>query len=150
MPSLVSATETYIRTGALNDLFDTVKRQIVIFKEPTQTINQTSANPLVGYEETSIQNSDVSYTPVSGIYSGQVIYARLTRQDNPRTIDNKIILNPNSTYIKVKRDARNYIKNGTKTEAISFDDTLWNIEGSEQVQDYLGLQFYYFELKATN
>lgn len=150
MPSLVSTSETNFRTGILNDLFDTFKRQIVIFKEPTQTITPITSNVLFGYEETSVANNAVSYTPVSGIFSGQILYALRSRKDNPRTIDNKIILNPNSTYIKVKRDARDYIKNGTKTEAVSFDDTIWNIESSEQVQDFLGLRFYYFELKATN
>ncbi len=148
MPSLVSTSEIAFRTGALNDLFDTVKRSIIIFKEPIQTIN-TSSNVLFGYEETSASDS-VTFTPVSGTYYAQILYPRVSRNNSARTIDNKIILNPNSTYIKVKRDARDYIKNGTKTEALSFDDALWNIEGSEQVQNYLGLQFYYFEVKGTS
>lgn len=149
MPSLVSSSEILIRTGSLNDLFDTVKREIVIFKEPIQTINQSTSNVLFGYEEASNINS-ISYSPVSGIYSGQILYAYRSRKEGQKTIDNKVILNPNSTYIKVKEDARNYIKNGTKTEALYFDDAMWNIEGSEQIQNYLGLKFYYFEVKGTN
>jgi len=147
MADLVPSSTRLIMTGKLMDHFTTFSREICINKSPIQTINQINTNVIYGYGEESAPQTEISYTFVSGIYPAIILYNKGTK--NANELDTKLMLNPNATYIKIKKDARDYIKNG-KTESIIMDGNTWNIAGNEAVQDYLGLKFYYFELKGTD
>jgi hypothetical protein len=74
MPSLISESQKVMLTGALSNLFDTVARQIVIFKEPIQNIISSPSNPLFGFGGEQTSNTEITYTPVSGLFKGQIIY----------------------------------------------------------------------------
>jgi hypothetical protein len=140
-------------TGAVVAQFNYVARPIKIHKEPLQTIVSQPANPLFGYEpDAQSISSEMTYTEISATYSGLIIYPLKTRNQNSKYFDNNIIINPNSTYIKLKEDGKNFILNGQKNLKLEFDSQTWNFtEGNKfQVQNYLGLQFYYFEVNGTN
>ncbi len=137
-------------TGNLYNLWLLNCKEITIYKEPIKNIIVSPQNPLFGYgDDTQSSNTEITYTPVSGIYSGQVLYPFKNRGGSS-SFDNRIILESNSTYLKFQENAANYINNGEKTEKLEFDGKSWNIEPGEQIQTFLGLQFYYFEVKATN
>lgn len=140
-------------TGAVMAQFNYVARPITIYKEPIQNIISQPANPLYGYGvESQSTSSEITYTSVSAVHSGIIIYPFKNRNQQSQMFDNKMILNPNATYIKLKEDGKNYILNGQKNEKLEFDSQTWNFtEGNKfQVQTFLSMSFYYFEVKGTN
>ena len=58
------------------ELYNDLKSQVIIHKAPTQTITNINNNPIYGYGNESDQ-SNITYTPVSGIFEACVRY------DNP-------------------------------------------------------------------
>jgi hypothetical protein len=150
MANLVSSSTRLVFTGKLWDHFETFAREITINKSPIQVINQINTSPVYGYGEESTPLTEITYTPVSNSsYSGMILY-NYNASQNSDQMDTKLRLNPNSIYLKTTEEAKNYIKNGTKTESIIADGNTFNLAGNEAVQNYLGLKFYYFELKQTN
>ena len=81
-----------------------------------------------------------------------MIYQMKSKSSDVGMFDNKIQLDPNSIYIKVAQEGRDYIKTGGKIEKVVADGETWNlVEGYKaQQQTYLGLKFYDFEVKGTN
>ncbi len=150
MPSLLSQATTDLITGRFGDLYDTMAvNNIIINKRPIEVINNPATTILPGYGEASTPITDVTYIPVSGIFPAIIISPHKANIKPDFIIDAKILLNVNSTYIKVKQDCRDYIRNG-HTESIQFDNNYYNVVSIEQLQNFLGLKFYYFELKQTN
>jgi len=139
-------------TGAIYAQFLWASRPIKIYKEPIQTIISQPSNSLYGYEtDAQSTNQEITYTENSAIYSGIIIYPLKTKNQNSQLFDSKIILNPNTTYIKLEEHGKNYILQD-RIEKLEFDSQTWNFtEGNKfQVQTYCGLNFYYFEVKGTN
>ena len=145
MSSLISSTDAAVFSGGFQDLFDTVKRNIIIFKEPRVIYSDPNDNPpYPGYENPNDPN--VTYEVVSGQYQGQVIYRG--NQNSNVFQEVKIGINDGIVTIKVEGDARDYIKNG-KTQNIVVDGNTYDVISSEWIQNYLGLNFYYFALNRT-
>ena len=61
-----------------------------------------------------------------------------------------LFLGQGKVKIKIEQDARDFILNGSKTEAIDIDGNTFNKYSSERVQDYLGLKYYVFYLEKTD
>lgn len=141
------------RTGDVYSQFLFFSRPITIHKEPIQNIVSAPSNPLFGYEGDSQSTiNEITYTPVYNTFSGLMVYPFKSKSNIFGSFDNKIMLNPNSIYIKLTQDGRDYIKTGGKIEKIEADGETWNlVEGYKaQQQNFLGLKFYYFEVKGTN
>jgi hypothetical protein len=137
-------------TGAFNDLFDLFSTEIIINKEPIKTVVENTLAPLYGYGDTS-SNTQVTYQPVSGTFSGWILYERgqFGQQSFIDDAKLKIRLDPNKNYIKLKQDGRDFILNDGKVESIMFDQKIWNLTEDFEIQNYLGLQYYYFGVKGT-
>jgi hypothetical protein len=145
MASLVPSSDADIFSSTLVDLFDTVKRQIVVFKEPQKVFSQTNADYLPGYSDGS-QESNVTYVPVSGVYDAQVLYGpKVEAEPMPQT---KVDLPQNTIRIKVQQEARDFIRNG-RTEYIQVDGNAYNVISDERQQHFFGAVFYYFTLQGT-
>ncbi len=142
MAGLLSHDQVMFCTGKAYMLFLTVSRPIVIHKEPTVQFVMTGVNVLAGYGDTSQEDNNI-YTPISGIYPAQVVYTRISKA-NP-IVDAQLLLPDGQIKIKVQSDARDFIRNG-KTIMFEMDGNQYAQIGKETVQDYLGLQFYYFTL----
>jgi hypothetical protein len=128
MASLITDADKLGFTGMLADHFDTFKQEIVIFKEAVKVLkNVTSNNNYAGYGESSNQEQ-YEYVAVSGVYNA----ARGT------------------VRIKVEQDARDFILNGSSTEAIKIDGNTYNKVTDDSVQNYLGLKYYVFYLEKTD
>jgi len=142
-----------VRTGQVYEQFLFFARPITIHKEPIQNIVAAPQNPLFGYGlAPQTTESQVTYTPVSQTFSGLIIYPFKNKNGQINEFDNKIFLNPDSAYIKVAQDCRDFIKSGGKVEKIEADGETWNLANGykSQQQTYLGLKFYYFEIKGTS
>ena len=150
--AFISSTQVAIATGQAMAQFDFFCRPIIIYKQPTENVVSAPSDVLYGYGEEQATNSQVTYTNVSATHSGIIIYPFKNRNNlQGGYIDNKIVLDPNKTYIKVKQAGRDYILNGNKTEKLEFDGQTWNLESQRyQVQTYCGLNFYYFATEGTN
>jgi hypothetical protein len=143
MASLITSGEAAALTGIFSDIFDTFKRNVVIWKEPIRTVATINDSFLYGYDYPS---NPVNYTntPVSGIFEAVVKY-----NDN---MDNKYDADVNSYFpegyvrIKVKPIAKNFIENG-KTERIDFDGKSFNIESETTPKLFLGNEYYVYHLK---
>lgn len=146
----ISAAQIAIRTGAISELFDLTARDITIYKEPVKTIINNPSNILVGYQDNSATNQEITYTPVYQTFSGRLISQFKSKGQGTTLFDGKVNLDPNSIYIKVRKDAKDYINNGIKTELIKIDDTSYKLNDISQTQNYYGLKFYYYEIEATN
>lgn len=143
MANLISNTEKFALTGANNDLFDTVCRNIVIFKTPQKTVTLTSDNTYAGYGDTSVETS-VSYTINSGIYPAKIL--------NPQKINKDLTfesipldITAGDIFIKVKPDAKEFIENGGNENAL-IDGQYYNFAGTPRYKNYLGLEYYYYPL----
>ena len=146
MPSLIPQADISGFTGALADHFDTFKREIIVYKEPQRVVNSGPFDSvLAGYEDSSSTN--VSYVPVSGVYSGLVVY----EDEQDTRYVNMLNSNVNKGVIKIKveKDARDFIKNG-KTERIEVDEKSFNTISDDKIQNYIGLNYYIFYLEATD
>ena len=143
MASLLSDTEINNITGAFGDVFDTFKKDIVVFKEPTKTVVDVDTSFLYGYGAPS-NKTNYEYTQVSGIYPALVMRGTMgeTSKEKFNYPDNKI-------GIKVEKDARDFIKQG-KTERVIIDDTNYNVSSSDSQVDFLTKKYYIFELEKAN
>ena len=146
--NLVSTSERTSFTGILGDHYETFKRDIIIFKEPINTINNINNDNYVGYSETQ-QIGNYTTTTVSGIYPAIVNSLNNQPQDFIAEIKAINAGGKGKIKIKVEKPARDYINNG-KTELILVDGNSFNLAGSERIQNYLGLVYYIFELESTN
>lgn len=143
MPSLIPNSQLVTLTGALMNLFDTVKRPIIVFKEPIQTINSTSDNTFAGYGSSS-EEANITYTPVSGAFYAMKCDPFVKPGTSSVPLTTNVILE-NKIRIKVLPEAMSYIAQG-KTEAILYDGILFKQVSKPMPQNYLGLQFYHFDI----
>jgi hypothetical protein len=146
MASLISAAEINNYHNAINDHFDTFKRQITVHKEPIKNITQKTTNQLLGYQEDS---NIVDYTYIPRNESFDAIISYDVKAEN-LLLDNELKLKfPNQLVeIKVKQLARDYINNDA-TEKITFDNKNFNLVSSDVIKNYQGLMYYAFYLKET-
>ena len=146
MANLLSDSDKTSLTGALNDHFDTFKRNVIVFKEPKRVINSGPFDGvLAGYEDSSIENK-ITYIPVSGVYPAIVTYE--DDQDSEFLTELTSRVAKGEVKIKVKEDCRDFILNG-KTESIQVDNKSFNAVSEDKIQHYLGLKFYIFYLEQT-
>lgn len=148
MASLISAQEVTDFHQAINDHFDTFKRNITVHKEPIKKIisSPTSSGPILGYEDNAITER-IEYIPRNQSFDAIVNYE--ANKGNIRdSVDLKIFMSSNLVSIKVKKEARDYILTD-KTEKITFDGKSFNLLSQDIVKNYLGLSYYFFYLEET-
>ena len=149
MSSLLSSSQITGFAGIFSRHFDTFStgNHLIIHKEPLKSYTVlTGDSNYFGYGETS-NLDNVTYTPVSGVYPFTRVYDK-----NNKTFQTTPYFQTSSGHsklrIKVKSDARAFIKNG-KNEKFEFDGLTFNAIGEEDVQNYLGEKYYYFSLVST-
>ena len=57
MPSLVTQSEVDVFTGDFQNLFDTFKRPIIVWKEPKKTFTTIENNVYVGYGAEAVKTN---------------------------------------------------------------------------------------------
>jgi hypothetical protein len=146
MGSLLTASEINDFHAAINDHFDTFKRQIIVHKEPIKKVIQNTTNQILGYQEDS-NIIDYEYIPRSETFDALIKY---TDSADNLAVDSEVRLKfPDQLVeIKVKKDAKNYIDTD-RTEKITFDEKTFNIVSTSVVKNYHGLIYYVYYLKET-
>ncbi|NBP00109.1 MAG: hypothetical protein EBU90_08250 [Proteobacteria bacterium] len=149
MPSLVNEIEKNNLTPLIEDLFDTFARDIVIHKEPKKIINSININSLAGYDETSnIENYE--YILESKTFKAKIKYENNQELKNINNLGGlNSLLSQGVVKMKVRKDARDYILDGRKTEKIEFDGKSFNIISDESVKKFFNTTYYVFYLQAT-
>ena len=146
MPSLLSASEKANLTGILGDVYDTFKREIVVYKEPTKKVATIDDSFIFGYEDVS-NVVNYEFIPQSGKFNATIKY-----DPNQDLADNQDInggsISDGMVRIKVKEDCKEYIENG-RTEKIVFDDVSFNVASDFSVKNFLGSVFYVYYLERT-
>ena len=145
MPSLISDTEKNNLTGIFNDIFDTFKRTITVHKEPKRVVDSVNTASLFGYGDPA-SSVNYTYVPQSGIYDATIRYnldqAQETLGDIPQYVSEGAV------YIKVQREARDYINKG-KTEKITFDNKSFKVISEDANKSFLNSEFFVFKLEST-
>ncbi len=146
MPSLISSTERANLTGNFNDIFDTFKRSIVIYREPIKVPRVTTEEPLFGYGDSQTEQQ-YDYIPQSGVFDATIRYP--SRQPVEVMSDPRTSLSEGQVSIKVKRECRDYIKEG-KVDKIVVDERSFILNDDERKSTFLDSEFFIFILKTTN
>ena len=146
MASLLSASEIAIQTGIAIDHFDTFKRPIIVVKEDSRSFADINVRSYPGYQNSNL-TTQVTYTPVSGIFYGLKVGPGRGGNQNIQILQTS---SPeNTSYIKVERNCKDFIKAG-KTEKIICDDISYSLSSEEKVVNYLGLIYYIFDIVKQN
>jgi hypothetical protein len=147
MPSLISSKGIENIHRAVNNHFDTFKRNIVVHKTPMKKIISSVTNPqLIGYQENSIEGQ-IEYIPQNQTFEAIIAYKDPFNVD---VIDQiKIKTSSPVVSIKVKKEARDYILSD-KTEKITFDDKTFKLISNDIIKSYQGLLHYLFYLEEVN
>jgi hypothetical protein len=146
MASLISSTEKAVLTGIFSDIFDTFERSITVYKEPKKVIQQINLDGVFGYGEYSMP-ANYEYIPVMGEFPAVIRYANDAEYKEVDDVTSNIPFG--HATIKVKQDAREYIKTG-KTEKITFDGKTFELASSDKVQRFLDSEHYIFLVKSTD
>lgn len=138
-------------SGAFGNHFDSFVRMqtgryITIFKEPIKRIITSDSNMMAGY---SMPNTESTYEliPVSGVFPATIVYQKKENEDAySKDIGTTFV--DNLLQIKVEKDAADFIRAG-KVQNVLLDGQTFNNVSQYKVQNYLGLQYYYFTLSQS-
>ena len=143
--SLLTQSQIELFSGKFSEHFSTFCRSFIINKTPKKVVTSTTSTFYPGYGQTS-NESQITYIPVSGIYSGIISYN--TNQTQENLYEARSSISKGEVRLKVQKDAYDFIKNG-KNENFIVDGNIYNLVSDEYIQSYLGLQYFYFVLKRT-
>ena len=151
MSSLLNSSNIAYITGQFQNLWKTLSTgrnsYITIVKEPIKIINQSNSLNVYGYSEDSLNQSDITYTPVTGTFPSVVLYNNA--MNSKQFTELHFSLDENQIIVKLDKPGRDYMKDG-KVEYVIVEDNKFNLVSStERIQNYYGLKFYYFKLQAT-
>jgi len=145
MPSLISDTEKNNLTGIFNDIFDTFKRTIIVHKEPKRVVDSVNTASLFGYGDPA-SSVNYTYVPQSGIYDATIRYNLDQTQETLGDIPQYV--SEGAVYIKVQREARDYINKG-KTEKVTFDNKSFKVISEDANKSFLNSEFFVYKLEST-
>jgi hypothetical protein len=147
MANLLSPTEIASITGSFGDVFDTFKKEITIWKEPIKKVSDINTGFLFGYDNAQADRTNFTFEPVSGMYSGIVIYGPGTQTSQDKYMDDANFYTPdNKIRIKVEENARSFINSGENDRAV-IDDKSFKFVGVEKQVDFLTKRYYCYELE---
>jgi hypothetical protein len=144
MADLLTTTERQNISGIIDDVFDTFKRAIVVYKEPSKTVSDVDLDFMFGYNAES-QSSNYIYTQVTGSYHATIKYIKSTSPDEPSRLLNTD-LEDQLVRIKVNKQARDFIENGANQKCF-FDNKDFEFISNDTPKIFLGNTYYYYFLK---
>lgn len=143
MADLLTTTERQNISGIIDDVFDTFKRDIVVYKEPTKSVTDVDLDFMFGYNAES-QSSNYTYTQVTGAYQATIKYIKGNVDDNSEILNTEI--ENQVARIKVNRSARDFIENGSN-EKVTFDSKNFEFISNDTPKIFLGNTYYYYFVK---
>lgn len=146
MASLLTSTQKAIFQKGLDDLFDTFKQDIVVYKEAQIDIIDVNQPRMFGYNE-RVDISNINFIPVTGVFSALVNFNSDQKQNYLNEVGN--LIPKGNVSIKVKSDAYNFIENNGATLNIAINDTLYKITSSESFRRYITPDYYTYYLERV-
>jgi hypothetical protein len=144
MASLLSASEKTAFKAALDDLFDTFKQDIIIYKEAKIQLIDINQPRIFGYNE-RIDISNINYAPVTGVFPALVNANK--NQDQERLDEAGNFLAKGQVTIKIKPDAYNYINNNGTTLNIAIGDDMYKIVSTASARRFISPDYYIYILE---
>jgi len=147
--SILSTSQISQFTGLFAQHFDAFSTTtITVFKEPEKIINTVpNSNSYPGYGTPALEQ-DITYVPVSGQFPAMVIHFQKDQKLGD-VVQTRHSLPAGLVRIKVKQDARDYINNG-KTELINVNGQDFNQISDDGMQNYFGIEYFYFLLQRVD
>lgn len=146
MASLLTSAQKTIFKKGLDDLFDTFKQDIVVYKDAQIEVIDVNQPRMFGYNE-RVDISNINFVPVTGVFSALVNYNKDQKQNYLNELGNQIA--KGDVSIKVKNDAYDFIENNGTTLNISINDTLYKILSSESFRRYITPDYYTYYLERV-
>lgn len=146
--NFLSDNEKRIMSSLLDDTFNTFKRDIVVWKDPTKsyTVSQATASAGFGFGDSQIPD-EFTYTPSSGVFQAVIRYVNPNRAGKGVVFqDTNFILPIDQVRLKVDHACKEFIENG-KTEKISFDERDFFIVSVPQENNFWDTEYYIYLLK---
>lgn len=141
MASLISDAEKASLGIVFGQIFDTFKRNIIIYKEPIKISRSNISPTIFGFGD---KQSDEIYTyqDVTGVYPATIRYNDLTK---PNIAEGNFKYPKGSITIKVEQDCRDFI-NQEATTKIIVDGNTYALNGPEQPRNFLDTKYWAFSL----
>jgi hypothetical protein len=146
MASLLTSAQKTIFKKGLDDLFDTFKQDIVVYKDAQIEVIDVNQPRMFGYNE-RVDISNINFIPVTGVFSALVNYNKDQKQSYLNELGN--LISKGDVSIKVKSDAYDFIENNGTTLNISINDTLYKILSSESFRRYITPDYYTYYLERV-
>jgi hypothetical protein len=146
MASLLTSAQKTIFKKGLDDLFDTFKQDIVVYKDAQIEVINVNQPRMFGYNE-RVDISNINFVPVTGVFSALVNYNKDQKQSYLNELGN--LISKGDVSIKVKSDAYDFIENNGTTLNISINDTLYKILSSESFRRYITPDYYTYYLERV-
>ena len=100
MASLLTESEKTIFKSALDDLFDTFKQDIIVYKEAQIQLIDINQPRMFGYNE-RVDISNINYAPVTGVFPALVNFNKKQNQDRIDDVGN--YMSKGEISIKIKQ-----------------------------------------------
>jgi hypothetical protein len=148
MSGLLSDTERASLGNDVKNIFDTWSRQIIVTKEPQQTILASgiaSPNDVFGFGS---QQTDpiFSYTPVTGAFQAIIVNPMSFQTPLSPDVNVRVYFGP--MIIKVEKACKEFIYNDVPTKHIQVGDKTFLVDGASRRQLFLNGEFFIITLKG--
>lgn len=144
MASLLTDAEKSKFKGALDDLFDTFKQNIVVYKEAQIELVDAAQPRMFGYNE-RVDISNINYAPVTGVFPALVIFGK--KQDETQLQDMANRVPEGQATIKVKSDCRDYIDNNGRTIGVVINDLMFKVVSSQSQRRFITPDYFIYVLE---
>jgi len=145
---LLNPIEKASFAAALEDLFDTFSKPIVVYKTPTKVIISQDANFNFAFGDND-KGVDVDYVPVSGVFEAKIHYEHDKLSPVPVGAGGELRtpLDQGVVRLKVRQDAYLFLKD---CERVEFEGKTYNVVSDFRPRFIFGAKFYIFYLNATS
>jgi hypothetical protein len=143
--NLISAEDDALISQAMDDIWDTFQEDVTIVKEPSMTVSNMAQAFIPGFGLTA---SEGNLTPVTESRT----FPSLSVEKHPDKIMNIITTKEDGiqhVLLKVKLDARDYIRDGRKNLHAIYKGRTYNIVSDEETADIGSKNYYIFRIEVT-
>lgn len=149
MASLLTPAQKQKAESLLDAVFDTYKRDVIIYKTPLATIVYSDPSYNYSYAPEISQQDSQTYTPQSGVLSATITYIKSEDAHKLDFLkaDARFVATKSVVKICVREDGKNLLQN---TERIEFDNRNYNLLTTFRPRGLFSPNYYDFWLQAVD
>lgn len=148
--SFLTADKTAYLTGIFHSghwLSFSAHEDLIIHRKPAETISNINASYQYGYGRSNSNESNITYTAQSGVYPC-ILRHKNDKQENQFIPEAMLTVIDGDVRIKVLSETKDYIE-AEAAESFQIGDQFYEAQSEYFVQNFLGLKYYYYDLKKT-